>query len=91
MKNLIKKTYFTLILSIFLFQVLINASYASKKEYSKYIISNYFSGIVSLNYNNENKAFEHLNKVQYLKARHANYNIQFIYSCPHINFAPLST
>tara|TARA_Y100000590_G_scaffold443741_1_gene573556 strand:+ start:434 stop:2152 length:1719 start_codon:yes stop_codon:yes gene_type:complete len=80
MKNLIKKTYFTLILSIFLFQVLINASYASKKEYSKYIISNYFSGIVSLNYNNENKAFEHLNKVQYLKARHANYNIQFIHT-----------
>ena len=80
MKNLIKKNNFYLILLIFLFQILTDTSHASKKEYSKYIISNYFSGIISLNYDDENKAFEHLNKVQYLKDRHENYNIQFIHT-----------
>ena len=49
-----------------------------KIQYSKDNISNYFSGIVSANYNSTNNAFKHLNEVKFLKTRHSNYNIQFL-------------
>ena len=50
----------------------------TKFQYSKDDISNYFSGIVSVNYDDANKTFKYLNKVRSLKSSHSNFNIQFI-------------
>ena len=78
MKFCIKNVYL-------IFFLIFSLSYATetlgkdkKIQYSKDNISNYFSGIVSANYNLTSNAFKHLNKVQFLKTRHSNYNIQFL-------------
>ena len=47
-------------------------------DYSKESISNYFSGIISSNYDSYKDAYKHLNKIQSLKNKHSNYNIQFL-------------
>ena len=49
-------------------------------KYSQEDISNYFSGIVSLNQNYTIAGFKYLNKVQSLSNTHSNFNIQFIRS-----------
>ena len=49
-------------------------------KYSQEDISNYFSGIVSLNQNYTTAGFKYLNKVQSLRNTHSNFNIQFIRS-----------
>jgi len=49
-------------------------------KYSQEDISNYFSGIVSLNQNYTTTGFKYLNKVQSLRNTHSNFNIQFIRS-----------
>jgi len=49
-----------------------------KTQYKKKNISNYFSGIISINQNHSNKAFRYLKKVQLLKDRHSRFNIEFI-------------
>ena len=78
MKFCIKNVYL-------IFFLIFSLSYATetlgkdkKIQYSKDNISNYFSGIVSANYNLTSNAFKHLNEVQFLKTRHSNYNIQFL-------------
>ena len=78
MKFCIKNVYLIFIL-------IFSLSYATgtlgkdlKIQYSEDNISNYFSGIVSANYNSTNNAFKHLNEVQFLKTSHSNYNIQFL-------------
>ena len=78
MKYLIEKIYLVLFfITIFL---LSTKAFCKESEikYSRNNISNYLSGIISARQNYTNAAFYYLNKVQSLKSRHYNYNIQFI-------------
>ena len=50
----------------------------NKIEYSKKIISNYFTGIISANKDNAKTTFKYLNKIQLMKKNHDNYSVQFI-------------
>tara|TARA_B100000315_G_scaffold37919_1_gene32548 strand:- start:736 stop:2445 length:1710 start_codon:yes stop_codon:yes gene_type:complete len=78
MKFLIKKNYIILFLiSILLIGPKVFAK-ESKIQYTKEDISNYFSGIVFINQNNNNEAFKRLKKVKSLKNRHSRYNTEFI-------------
>ena len=78
MKFLIKKIYIILfLLSILLIESKIFAK-ESEIQYTKENISNYFSGIISINQNYNNKAFKHLKKVKSLKNKHSRFNIEFI-------------
>ena len=78
MKSFNKKIYIIL----FLFSILLIESKVfakeSKIQYTKEDISNYFSGIISINQNYNNEAFKHLKKVKLLKNRHSRFNIEFI-------------
>ena len=78
MKFLIKKIYIIL----FLFSILLIESKVfakeSKIQYTKEDISNYFSGIVFINQNNNNEAFNRLKKVKSLKNSHSRFNTEFI-------------
>ena len=78
MRYFIKKIYFILLLVTILF--LDTATYGkdSKVKYSRNNISNYLSGIISVNRDYTNAAFKYLNKVQSLKNHHSNFNVQFI-------------
>ena len=77
MKFLIRKIYIILfLLSIFLIAPNVFAK-ESKIQYSKENISNYFSGIVSINQNYNNEAFMYLKKVKLLKNRHSRFYIEF--------------
>ena len=78
MKYLIKKIYFILLLIIILFSSTETFGKNRKVEYSRNNISNYLSGIVSVNQDYTNAAFRYLNKVQSLKNDHSNFNVQFI-------------
>ena len=78
MKFLIKKIY---IIAFFLCTLLASiGSFATetKIKYSKENVSNYFSGIISLNQNYYNKAFKNLKKIKSLKDRHSRFNVEFI-------------
>jgi len=78
MKFTIKKIYIILfILSILTFHT---KGFAKNNniQYSRENISSYFSGIISLDQNQNNNAYKHLKKVQSLKKKHSNFNIQFI-------------
>ena len=67
MKFLINKIYIiSLLLIIFLIEPTAFAK-DKKIQYSSKNISNYFSGIVSVSKNYNNRAFKHLKKVQLLK------------------------
>ena len=78
MKFLIKKIYIILfLLSILLIGHKVFAK-ESKIQYTKENISNYFSGIISINQNYDNEAFKHLKKVKSLKNKHSRFNIEFI-------------
>ena len=78
MRYFIKKINFILLLVTILF--LDTATYGkdSKVKYSRNNISNYLSGIISVNQDYTNAAFKYLNKVQSLKNDHSNFNVQFI-------------
>ena len=78
MKYLIKKIYFILHLIIIIFSSTETFAKNKKVEYSRNDISNYLSGIVSVNQDNTKAAFRYLNKVQSLKNDHSNFNVQFI-------------
>jgi len=78
MKFLIKKLYIILILLTAIFfkaEVLANEI---NTKYTKDNISNYFLGIVSAKENYNVKAFKYLKKVQSLKNKHSEFNIEFI-------------
>ena len=80
MKYFIEKIYLVLFLiTIFLFNTEAFCK-EGKIKYSKDNISNYLSGITSVRQNYTDEAFYYLNKVQSLKNRHYNYNIQFIHT-----------
>ena len=78
MKFLIKKIYIIL----FLLPILLAGSKVfakeSKIQYTKENVSNYFSGIIYANQNNNNEAFEHLKKAKSLKNIHSRYNAEYI-------------
>ena len=78
MKFLIKKIYIIfLLLSILLFEPKVFAK-ESNIQYTKENISNYFSGVISVNQDYNNEAFKHLKKVKSLRNRHSRFNIAFI-------------
>ena len=78
MKNNMKKIYLILFLIASLTYNTKTLAKEDEIKYSRENISNYFSGIISVNYANSKNAFKHLNKVQSLKNNHSNYNIQFL-------------
>jgi len=78
MKYFIKKIYFILFLVSILFLDTETFGKDTKVEYSRNNISNYLSGIISVNQDYTNAAFRYLNKVQSLKNDHSNFNVQFI-------------
>ena len=78
MRYFIKKIYFILLLVAILFLATETFGKDSKVKYSRNNISNYLSGIVSVNQDYTNAAFKYLNKVQSLKNDHSNFNVQFI-------------
>ena len=66
---------------ISLFIVLYTTSSLSRNTeyaFSEKNISNYFSGIISINQNNTSQAFKYLKKAQSLHIQHRNYNAQFL-------------
>ena len=78
MKFLIKKIYIILfLLTISLFETKLFAK-EIKVRYSKENISSYFSGIVSVNQSNNNKAFDYLKKAKSLKNQHSRFNAEYI-------------
>ena len=78
MKYLAKKIYLILFLTSALFFSIETFGKNTKFEYSEDDISNYFSGIISVNRNYTTTGFKYLNKVEFLKNIHSNFNIQFI-------------
>ena len=73
-----KKINFILFIIIFSF---LNTSIYARDENqknSKSNISNYFSGLIYMNHANNDGAFKHFNKIQFLKKKHSNYNIHFV-------------
>ena len=54
-------------------------------KYSQENISNYFSGVVSLDQDDTTTGFKYLNKTQSLKNVHFNYNVQFVRSLILLN------
>ena len=78
MKFLIKKIYIIfLLLGILLFEPKVFAK-ESNIQYTKENISNYFSGVISVNQDYNNEAFKHLKKVKSLRNKHSRFNIAFI-------------
>jgi len=78
MRYFIKNIYFILLLITILFLDTETFGKDSKVKYSRNNISNYLSGIISVNQDYTNAAFKFLNKVQSLKNDHSNFNVQFI-------------
>jgi len=78
MQYFIKKIYFVLFLATILLLDTETFAKDRKIEYSSKNISNYLSGIVSVNQDYSSAAFRYLNKVQSLKNDHSNFNVQFI-------------
>jgi len=78
MKYFIKKIYLIL---FFITALLYNTESFSKNikfKHSQGDVSNYFSGIVSVNQNYTTTGFKYLNKVRFLKNSHYNFNVQFV-------------
>lgn len=78
MKLLIKKIY---IISFLLIIFSIKPEVFAKDnniQYTRDNISNYFLGIISVNKDYNNRAFKHLRKVQSLKNKHSQFNVEFI-------------
>ena len=78
MKFLIKKIYIILFLLIIILTSNKTLAIDVQIQYKRENISNYFSGIVSVNQDYNNRAFDHLKKVQSIKNKHSQFNIEFI-------------
>ncbi len=78
MKFLIKKIYILLLLSTILLTATEVLARGNQIQYKKENISNYFLGIVSVSQNYNDKALKHLKKVQSIKNKHSQFNIEFI-------------
>ena len=78
MKLAIKKILIIFFFSIFLLRAEEVFAQENKTQIKKENISNYFSGIVSNNQYNTNKAYKYLNKVEELKKNHTQFNVEYI-------------
>ena len=78
MKFLIKKIYIILFLLIILLISSRVLARDSEVQYTRKNISNYFLGIISINQDNNNEAFEYLKKIKSIKNKHSQFNIEFI-------------
>jgi len=80
MKFLINKIYIILLLFIIFNyeQAFAKDNNISYKKYKSENISNYFSGIISVNNDHDIKAFKHLKKVKSLKNKHSEFNVEFV-------------
>ena len=70
-------------LFLFLTSILFNdLSFAKdrKIQYTREDISDYFYGIVSASKNETDTAYQHLNKIQFIKNSHSNFNVKFIHT-----------
>ena len=78
MKFLIKKIYIILFLLVILLTT--NKIFAKDKkiQYAEEDISNYFLGIISANQSHNKEAFRYLKKVQSIKNKHSEFNVEFI-------------
>lgn len=85
MRHFFKYIYsFLLLIAIFLPS---SKAFSMNNElkYSQENISNYFSGVVSLDQDDTTTGFKYLNKTQSLKNVHFNYNVQFVRSLILLN------
>ena len=80
MKLFIKTIYLTLIVGLFLSNSPNVYSRDSFNKHTKEEISNYLSGVLSLNKNDIEKGFYYLNKKRSISKIHPNYNVNFIKS-----------
>ena len=78
MKRFIKKIYLILFLSTILSFSTAAFAKSNKIDLFQENISNYFSGIISFNKDYTSSAFKYLDKVQFLRNDHSDYNIKFI-------------
>jgi len=78
MKLLIKKIYIILFFLTILFAESQVFSKDSKIQYTRENLSNYFSGIISVNKNHNDEAFKHLNKIQKIKKKHSQFNVNLL-------------
>ena len=85
MKYFFKYIYSFLLLIAILLPSSKTFSMNAETKYSQENISNYFLGIVSLDQDNTTTGFKYLNKVQFLKNIHSNYNVQFVRSLVLLN------
>jgi tetratricopeptide (TPR) repeat protein len=80
MKQFIKKIYLVLFFVIILSNFTKVLAKDNKNYYSSETISNYFSGTISFNNYNTEKAYEYLEKIEKVKINHNNYNIKYIHT-----------
>lgn len=85
MKYLIKIIYLILIIAVFSLVITKTFAKDAKIKYSKENIYNYFSGSISLSQNHIIDSYRYLSKVQSIKDKHYNFNIQFIRSLILLN------
>ena len=78
MKFLIKKIYIILFLLIILLTATKTFARDSKIQYAGENISNYFLGVISANQSHNKEAFRYLKKVQSIKNKHSQFNVEFI-------------
>jgi len=78
MKFLIKKIYIILFLLIILLTATKTFARDSKIQYAGENISNYFLGIISAKQSHNKEAFRYLKKIQSIKNRHSQFNVEFI-------------
>lgn len=78
MNLIIKKIVIILFFSTALLRAEVVFAKESKVQYKKANISNYFSGIISLNQHDAYKAYKYLNKIEELKKSHTQFNVEFI-------------
>jgi len=78
MKFLSKKIYILLFLLAIFSNGLKVFAKDSEIQYTRENISHYFLGIISANQNYNNKAIKHLKKVESLKNKHSQFNIEYV-------------
>ena len=79
MKFLIKKTYIIFFLLIIISSESLVIARENNIQYNKKDISNYFSGIISINQDYNNKeAFKYLGDIKSIHNIHSQYNIEFL-------------
>ena len=76
------KYLFRSIIFSFIFLLFTTYAFAKNKDlvYSKKNISNYLSGIISINQNNTSQAFDFFKKINNLKGYHPNFDANYLFA-----------